>query len=131
MRLPDWPQRLAAKVEEWRFRPFKYGETDCLQFAAEAVEAVTGVDHRQAFPRYASEMQAGRILVRCRGVDGLITSVLGPAKPPAMAGRGDIVMGDFGNGLTAGVCVGVHCCSPGERGLEFRPTRTVISAWSV
>jgi len=131
MRLPNWPQLLAATVEAWRFRPFEYGVSDCLQFPAETTLAITGVDYRPRFPRYASELGAARILVRCAGVSGLVTTVLGAPIPIRRAGRGDLVAGEFGHGMAIGVCVGIYCCSPGAEGLVFRKTALAALAWSV
>jgi hypothetical protein len=131
MRVPNWPVVLAAKVEEWRFQPFAYGSADCWQFAADVVLALTGVDYRECFPPYASCRQALRILSRSRGMRGLAASVLGAPKPVAQALTGDVIIGDFGLGETAGICLGVHCCAPGERGLVFRQTAECTAAWSV
>jgi len=131
LRPPNWPSLLAATVDEWRHRPFEYGSADCFQFVAEFVRAETGVDYRDRFPRYTSQLQAARILKRYDGVGGIITSVLGSSKPILLACRGDLVAGDFGAGMTAGGCLGVHCCSPGPLGLIFRPTTWATYAWSV
>jgi hypothetical protein len=131
MRLDNWPQLLARKVEEWRDRPFVYGSQDCLQFPAECVLAITGLDYRDRFPQYESEMAAGRILVRCGGLDGLIISVLGKPKPVAAAQRGDVVAGDFGNGMTAFVCLGLQSAGVGPAGLVFRRTAEMQKAWSI
>lgn len=131
MRVANWPQLLAAKVEEWRQRPFAYGSADCLQFPAECVLAMTGIDHRDQFPKYESEVAAGRILVKHGGLEGLLTSVLGEPKPVAFAQRGDVLAGDFGNGMTAAVCLGVTCAGTGPDGLGFRRTLEATRAWSI
>lgn len=131
MRRHDWPLRLAGVVAAWRFRPFAWGTADCLQFVADAYVAVTGVDERARFACYSTELGALRILRRYGGVPGLITSVLGAPKPVAAAQRADLVVGEFGHGLTAGLCLGPHCCSPGVLGLVSRETSSALYAWSV
>jgi hypothetical protein len=131
VRVAGWQAALAAVVEEWRHRPFAYGSADCFQWTAAAVQAVTGIDYRDRFPNYGTALGAGRILCRVDGVAGLITSILGPPKPVAYATEGDVVAGEFGEGMTAGVCLGVHCASPGPGGLVFRRTASATTAWSI
>ena len=131
MRVPNWSAVLAAKIEEWRSRPFAYGTADCFQFVADVVAAQTGVDKRDLFPGYASRFGALRIIASMGGSAGILTYALGEAKPVAHAGRGDVVIDRFSDGIAAAICLGVFCCSPGEKGLVFRSTATAIAAWSV
>lgn len=131
MRVDNWPLILAEKVEEWRFRSFDWAASDCCQFAAEVVLALTGIDYREQFPRYESRQEAEEILTGLGGVPALVTSVLGEAKHSAFAQRGDVVACDFGDGIAVGICLGVECCAPGPKGLVFRPTLTAVSAWSI
>lgn len=130
-RVPNGPLVLAAKVEEWRYRPFVYGKTDCWQFPADVVLALTGVDYRDRFPRYNSCREALLILRRSGGMRGLATSVLGEPKPIALASQGDVVIGDFGRGDTAAICLGVHCAAPAAHGLAFPMTASASLAWSI
>lgn len=129
-RVSNWPAVLAAKVEEWRLRPFAYGAADCLQFAGDVVLALTGVDYRERFPSYASQEEAGAIMAG-GGVAGLLSGLFGPPKAAAQAMRGDLALIDFGDGLAAGVCLGIVCCAPGAAGLVFRPTAQAVAAWSI
>lgn len=43
VRRPTWDAELARYLEEWRGRPFVWGESDCGQFIAGALAAVAGV----------------------------------------------------------------------------------------
>lgn len=131
MRVAHWADRMAEFVEAARTRPFEWGTWDCCQFAAEAVLALTGADHRTAFPTYASEQEALDLIAGHGGLESLLSTVLGDSKPPARAQRGDIVLADFGDGLAAGLCLGVSCCAVSPRGLVFKPTRIATAAWSV
>lgn len=131
MRLQNWPQLLADTVQAWRCRPFEYGRSDCFQFAAEAVLAISGADYRDRFPRYTSELAAARILVRQGGAVGILTSVFGAPAPLLQAGRGDLLLCELERGPTVAVCVGVYCCAPGAQGLEFGRTAAAAFAWSV
>jgi len=131
LRVDNWPLVLSQKIEEWRDRPLEYGRTDCFQFAGDVVLALTGIDYRRSFPVYASRAEAAAILAANDGVIGLVTGVLGPQKPVAWAMRGDLIAADFGDALAVGVCLGVHCCAPGPRGLVFIMTARAVAAWSV
>lgn len=131
MRVANWPSILAAKIEEWRHRPFQYGSADCWQFAGDVILAITGVDYRDRFPKYESCRAALRILAERGGMLGLAESTFGQPKHVAFANEGDVVIGDFGNGLTAGICLGVNSCATGDKGLIFIPTSKVVAAWSI
>jgi hypothetical protein len=129
-RVVNWQQVLADKIEEWRFRPFDYGSSDCWQFSGDVVLALTGIDYRDRFPRYQSCLQAYRILKGHGGMLGLARSVLGPEKHISQANEGDVVIGNF-NHPTAGICLGVRSAFPGEKGLEFHMTSLAVAAWSI
>lgn len=131
MRVDNWPLVLNQKVEEWRHVSLEYGGSDCFQFAAEVVLALTGVEHRGNFPRYASRAEAEAIIASHGGVSGIVTAALGASKPVARAMRGDLVFLDVGEGAAVGVCLGVNCCAPGPHGLVFKPTAVSIEVWSV
>jgi hypothetical protein len=131
LRLPDWLPRLTATVQAWQTRPFEYGSADCLQFLADCLLAVRGVDYRDRFPSYRSELGAGRILLRHGGLCGLITSVLGPPRPARAAIPGDAIAGLFSKQVTAGVCVGLRGFTTGPAGLVRVPLEAAIYSWSV
>lgn len=131
MRTQGWTQSLSEKVEEWRDRSFDWSTSDCCQFAAEVVYAITGTDYREKFPRYESRAQAEKILSAIGGVIALASSVLGDSKHPSIAKRGDVVACDFGDGVAIGICLGVWSCAPGPSGLVYRPTLNAVSAWSI
>jgi hypothetical protein len=131
MRNPDWTELLAKTVEEWRSRAFRWGRTDCWQFVGDAVEAMTGIDYRDRFPKYRSKREALAILSDTGGMISLAESVWGPAKVPAHANDGDVVLLDLRRGLTAGICFGPHCAAPGMKGLVFVPRTVIVAAWGV
>jgi len=122
---------LYAKIEEWRTRPFAYGSVDCCQFPADVVLALTGVDFREQFPTYATQEEAAAILATHGGMVGLLTSVLGEPVHVSRAKRGGVIACDFGDGIAAGICLGVKCCAPGARGLVERQTLDAVAAWSI
>jgi hypothetical protein len=93
-RRDDWPEQLAAVIKAAYGRPFAWGQWDCVQFAAECIYAVTGVD---PIPRvrgqYDSEFSAGRQILRF-GADLAATcdAKFGERIATAYARRGDLVM---------------------------------------
>jgi cell wall-associated NlpC family hydrolase len=131
MRDPRWPQLLGDKVEEWRGRAFRWGRADCWQFVGDAVEAMTGIDYRDRFPKYRSKREALAILESTGDMLGLAESVWGPAKPPAHALEGDVVLLNLRRGLTAGICLGQQCAATGTNGLVFVSRDAAAAAWSI
>lgn len=131
MRVADRSIILVQKIEEWRHRAFEWATADCCQFTADVAYALTGVDYRSRFPRYSSKEEAEEIIARYGGMVELISDVLGDPVPVAFARRGDVIAADFGAGIAAGVCTGVQSCTPGPRGLLFRPTLSAVAAWRV
>jgi len=131
MRVPDWPVKMLAVIDAHRDTPREYGRWDCCQFMGEHVFAITGIDHRERFPRYASRREGLAILAGHGGLDGLLTELFGPSKPPAFAQRGDLVIADLGDGLAGGVCVGVETWTVSPAGLERVKTLSCTAAWTV
>lgn len=131
MRDPRWPQSLAATVEGWRSRAFRWGRSDCWQFVGDAVLAMTGIDYRDRFPKYRTKREALEILAVAGDMKGLADSVWGPAIAPARAGEGDVVLLALDRGPTAGICLGPHCAAAAGRGLLFVPRTCITAAWSI
>lgn len=131
-RVANWPEILNRLIDDRRLTPFWFGQTDCCQFAAEIVSALTGSDHRSAFPAYSTRAEAEAILREHGGMVGLATSVMGEPKSVAWAQRGDLVAADFGDGIAIGVCLGVHSCAPKQPfGLAVLLTQQAIAVWTV
>jgi len=131
VRVDNWTDALPVKIEEWRPRRLQYGLHDCFQFCADVYFALTGVDRLVEFPTYSSREEADAILAQYDGVVGLVTHVLGEPKAVNQCCRGDLIAADFGDGIAPGVCVGVHSCTIGPRGLAFVPTSAAICGWTV
>jgi uncharacterized protein DUF6950 len=133
-RREDWPERLGALVERARGRAFRWGEHDCVLFAAEAVAAVTGVDLaagvRGTYRGAAGAARAMR-LRGARDVGGPAAAVLGDAMAPALARRGDVAMIETEWGPALGVVLGAEVAFPGMAGLAFVPLGACGCAWAV
>lgn len=138
-RLPDWPERLAALIEDSRQRRFAWGEQDCAMLAADVFRAITGHDpvgdirgqYRDALSamRMAERMSGGGFEAAVRHVcDNLGLQRIAPA----LARRGDIGVAVDGAGRQVCVfCVGAEWYAPGETGLVALELRAVLFAWHV
>jgi hypothetical protein len=127
MKRDDWLARLIETLERWQRRPFVYGESDCVRFAAECIEAQTG--KRYETP-YRTRREALRLIRNAGGLSPLVVSRLGPphyGRPR----RGDVclVQADDGEGL--GVAMGATVAMPAERGLGFHPITAVLQHWRI
>lgn len=137
LRPVDWPERLAAFLEERRRVPFAWGANDCVSFAADAAVAITGRDPLGGLRgRWRSESDAARLLQSMGGLEAACHAVLGDPREGAAAKyapRGAIVCVVIsGERPTVGIVAGNGCwCAPGEQGLVFRPMSEVSLAWEV
>lgn len=128
----DWQASFAALVASRATVPFAWGTHDCCVWAADAVKAVTGVDFAENFRgTYTDEESAAVVLAQFEEVDQLATTYLGEPTTVSFATVGDIILFDFNNGYTLGVCNGRNSLVAGETGLRAVPTRMGLKAWKV
>lgn len=134
-RLPDWPERLAAYMAAMRPRRYVLGQHDCAQFAAGAVQAVTGRNVLLAQWRDVSE--ALQVLRAQRGLRAAVDAVLPRLAVPALAQRGDVVLvqAAVGGGRARrqwlAVADGARWWCPAVTGLESGPAELAVVAWGV
>ena len=134
-RLPDWPERLAALVEAHRERPFVWGTHDCCTFAADAMQAVAGIDPAAPW-RGAYDTEAGALACLDEGgLEATVARVLAeagvPECPLRAAQRGDWVLAVVANEPLLGVVVGARIAVPGLDGLRFLPMSAAVRAWAI
>lgn len=134
-RVPDWPERLAALIEKRRNVPFAWGENDCLTFALDAIEAVTGRRVGDEWRgRYFDENGAIACGLDCFEMilDAELAKHAFLEVSVASAQRGDLalIVGDTEKACL-GVIVGEAACGPGPRGLVTAPLHRVRRAWAV
>lgn len=128
-RLHDWQLRLAELIAQRSAQPFAWGERDCCLWAADAVQAVTGVDLAAGLRgTYDSALSAGRVL-RASPLDTLAAAALGQEVLPALAQPGDIglMLGEAGPTLV--VEAGGVWLAQGEAGLVPVVAECVTRAW--
>ena len=132
-RLEEWESRFADLIEAARNVPFDWGSHDCVTFAADAVEAVTGVRHWMADHDATTADEAADAIAAAapgRTLTAAVTLVLGHHIPVVSALRGDIVIGRWAYGAGAlGVVTGAAIAAPGPYGLLFAPRDDARRAW--
>jgi len=141
-RLEDWPERLHALVEQRLQAPFRWGSNDCVMFAADAVQALTGVDLAGRLRgQYADEQSARQIGLAYAGagedesvaqwLSDIATLNLGDQVLPSLARRGDVVLIEHDAGQSLAVCLSAHAAAPGRHGLMMLPPEHWLTAWRV
>ena len=131
MRLIDWQSRLATVMREAQARPFAWGTHDCVIFAADCVQAVTGRDPiADVRTSWADERQALRLLAAGGGISNLIRGRIGvELKVPALAQPGDIGVCIQEGREALCVCGGVNWHMPAKEGLATLDREQVTRAW--
>jgi hypothetical protein len=129
MRAHDWPERLVEYIDSRANMPFAWGPNDCCTFAAGAVAAMTGEDHRLAFG-HKTEIGAARSLKKHGGIVGICDARLERASI-GTAQRGDLGLALIDSRETLVVIEGAEVVAPGARGLIRMPREVLITAWAV
>lgn len=131
MRRHDWQLRLSSFVQTRARTPFVWGSNDCCLFAADAVEAMTGVDLAASLRGYDSELTAQQIIDAHGGLEQLVTGLLGAAVSPLLAGVGDVVLLESESGDMLAICNGVTAVAPAKRGMAVLAMNAARAAWRI
>jgi len=121
---------------------FVWGTLDCSLFAANAIQAMTGVDIADDFRgKYADEASAFALIKTVTGGTTVSDAAAHCAskhgltewKYPLQAQRGDLVVVQNGTNLIAGVVdlSGKYVASIGETGILRVSIRNIKRAWQV
>jgi len=123
--------------------PFVWGQHDCALFAADAIEAMTGVDIAADFRGKYSDEAGAKLTMRSVAHAATLAEAaaycarkhgLAEWPFPLFARRGDLVVVRNGDGsLIAGIVHlnGRHVVAAGEKGLLRLPCRAIVRAWHV
>lgn len=130
-RLPDWQLRLEAFVHERAAVPFAWGGNDCALFAADAVQAMTGVHLCPELRSYSNVREAARSLAALGGVRALATRALGEPVPVPFARIGDVVVVQAGKREALAICNGQTAIAPAQGGAIGFPMTQALAAWRV
>lgn len=133
-KIPSWAERLTFYVMENQFKPYVWGQHDCVLFAMNGIWVTTGVD---PIPEYRvslwkSEAEA-RAMLEAEG--GLITAMDKRFKrrPNTQTfWRGDPVLVYDKDGLPSlALCTGRSCAAPGEEEVLYMPMKDAVIVWAV
>lgn len=134
MRLSDWDRRLAAYIEEVRYRPFEWGKHDCFTFAVKCEEAISGVTR---FPElykanYHSSFGANKAFIK-NGYRGMLDCINRRCVQINinMLKRGDWAALDMPEGMAIGVCIGDKIAATSANGLLFFDLKDAKAGWSI
>ena len=130
-RLPDWPARLSALVSAAHGQAFQWGEHDCCLWAADAVQAITGVDLAADMRgTYSTAYEAQRALHSIGGLKGAGERA-GARIGPLQALAGDIGLVRQERKPMLAVCQGEVWLCAATHGLVALPLGDALMAWGV
>ena len=143
-RLPNWPSLLDAYIDSQRQTPFEWGVHDCCLFAANCIQAITGIDVAPKWRKAYQSKDAAIHLANIFSQGGIKQVIKDIAEvhhcvsiAPMLAQRGDIIMFPGEHvGVTLGVVLDQRLVAPGTKGLEFLPIAKVwhpstTKAWKI
>lgn len=136
-RLYDWQLRYEAYMFERYATPFGWGTNDCCTFAADCVQALTGVDVAPPELRlHRTQAQAATALAKFGGVQRIARAALGDPLPANAASVGDVLLvrmpDPSGTPQKAlAICNGSTAMAPSSAGLVPVSMRDAICCWRV
>jgi hypothetical protein len=132
-RTDGWEARLEAVFTVRRSALFDWSSFNCVQFAGEAVSAITG--RAVVFPTApsaVSALEAARALESLGGLEAATSLVLGaPHAHWKRCRRGDVALLEHRERPLLTVCTGRTHCAPGPNGLEHLPLKSALKIWRV
>lgn len=135
-RREDWRTRLHDLIGKSAHRRFRWGQWDCVTFAAASVFAVTGED---LLKRYRGEYCTAREALQLMRREGhktladAVTAQLGDALPGLQARDGDLILTatTSADGPALGPCVGLHAAAVSHTGLQYINPAAWAKCWRV
>lgn len=111
---------------------FRYGQTDCCQFAARVAQEITGVDHARLF-HYDSETAAQSIINEFGSLEAMVTSVLGAPSLVEDLQDGDPVLVRLPviNQDALGIRMRDKALCKTARNVIFVPAGHIITGWGL
>lgn len=132
-KLANWDVELVKFCDGMRSQGLRYGESDCVLYAAGGVEVQTGQDLAAAHRGKYSDEDGARAYMREHGwadVDDVADSFLSRVVP-AMRRRGDILLHIGDRGKTLGICLGRFSQVLTQDGAIQIASRLAVTAWRV
>jgi len=117
---------LAEYITRHLAKPFKWGENDCVLFAAEWVKISTGKDYLAELPKWTTAKEALRIVQSLGGLEAALDERFTRINPHT-AKDGDIAL------YKGCMCIfsGPKIVGPNINGLEFVKRTAAECAWSL
>ncbi|HPE49720.1 MAG TPA: hypothetical protein PLR76_15055 [Hyphomonas sp.] len=136
MRIQGWEQALFETTTLAMKRPHEWGVHDCATFAADCVEAMTGIDPIADLRGHWQGPVSARRLIAEEGADTLgdLAAQRLPEIAPSMARRGDVVLcKSDGTNETEflAICQGHTAVGPAAHGLIHVPMTQALRAFRV
>jgi hypothetical protein len=131
MRKHNWAEKLNLFLKQ--DFAFDWATCNCALFAADAVEAMTGVDFAVDYRGLKTKKSIVKKLKKDFGdVESGATALLGKPLSPKFARRGDVVSYDFSEGAALGICNGKQSYFVAEdKGLISIPTVETRKTWHI
>ena len=126
-----WQERLQALIQSRMHTPFAWGSHDCCMWAADAVQAQTGIDPASQW-RGAYNAASGAVqqLAELGGL-AAVGALAGPSILPLQASVGDVGLVHDGERDILAVCAGDVWLLAGNQGLAALPLDAARLAWRV
>lgn len=134
MRKKDWRERLHSKLRELQQKPFAWGYNDCVTFAADCAEVMTGEDPiKDIRGTWSNKREALKAMKDYSGSAKLVDccNKMLESKPIVFASVGDVIVCDGENGQFVAVVVGHTAVGPTSTGLQHVPIASAIAAYEV
>jgi hypothetical protein len=125
--IDGWEKRLIEKLESTK--GFEWGVNDCCLFAADCVQAMTGIDHASEFRGYKTATGAYKRLKKAGGLVAVMDSKL-RSVPVKFAKRGDVIAFENGEEYSLGICIGDKIAAVSDDGLIYLPMNKAVKAWA-
>lgn len=125
--------KLADWLAESRARPLDFGRFDCCTLCADYLMRFHGFDDPMSSFRgqYSSHREAMSAIKKAGGLKKIAESVLGEMQPMNECRWGAIVLGDYGDGPSLGICAGHNIQCVSARGLVAMPLSRGEGCWPV
>lgn len=132
-RLEGWEKALFETTTLAMRRGHEWGVHDCATFAADCVEAMTGIDPIADLRGHWQGPLSARRLITEEGADSLgdLAAQRLPEIAPSMAQRGDVVLCKGDPDEFLGVCQGHTAVGPAAHGLIHVPMTQALRAFRV
>ena len=129
-RVENWQQALSAVIRACWNAPFAWGEHDCVMFAADCVQAITGSDPAAEYRgKYETEVGAAKLMKRSGGLREMATAALGDEISPALATLGDVGLHEVDEAPALAICAGTHWLAAGPNGLVALQHDSIVTSW--